>query len=112
MEVGLSVRTFREGSWFFAECPELKLIDQGKTRKEAIHYLRQMVIASLIEAIESGNIEAMLTTLGFKQTKYRGKPIEYYDMQGEKYKNYLPLTFDATISPRVEMANNRELASI
>ncbi len=69
LEVKLSVRTFKDSGWFIAECPELDLADQGKTKRKSIENLHRMVIFSLIEAIESGNIEPMLKKLGFNKIK-------------------------------------------
>ena len=111
LEMQLSFRHFKEGRWYFAECPELKLIDQGKTLKSAYNNLRQMVIASLIEAIESDNVDMMLRALGFKRSALTEPALNVYNVSGEKYKNLIPLDIRTTVSPKV-LEGERETAAV
>ncbi|MFH1675762.1 MAG: hypothetical protein ABIC40_01970 [bacterium] len=69
IQVRVSYRDFKEDGWYFGECPELRLVDQGKTRKEAYENLIEMVLTTLITAVASDNIDSYLTKLGFKKAR-------------------------------------------
>lgn len=59
----LSLKIHFENEYWFAECPELKLMDQGKSMLEAITNLFNMMYVSLLSAYEHGTFEAMLKEL-------------------------------------------------
>ena len=69
IEARLSCSYTKEGEWHFAECPELRLVAQGKSKWQALENLVDMIAASLIEAIESDKIDEMLRELGFRRTE-------------------------------------------
>jgi len=112
LDVKLSVRTFKENGWHFANCPELDLVDQGKTIKAAIANLHEMVITSLIEAIETDNIDSMLKALGFTRSKVPKQSIAIYNIPADKYENLFPLTFKAAVPPQVGMKPDYKTAVI
>ena len=91
LEVKLSVRTFKNSGWYIAECPELDLADQGKTKRKSIENLHRMVIFSLIEAIETGHIKPMLKELGFSKIKVPVPDLMIFNIPSEKYEKYDPL---------------------
>jgi len=91
LELKLSVRTFKDNSWYIAECPELDLADQGKTKRKAIENLHRMVIFTLIEAIETGNIEPMLKKLGFNKVNVPVPDLAIFNTASKKYEQYDPL---------------------
>jgi hypothetical protein len=91
LEVKLSVRTFKDNGWYIAECPELDLADQGKTKRKSIENLHRMVIFSLIEAIETGHIEPMLKKLGFNKIEVPVPDLMIFNIASEKYEKYDPL---------------------
>lgn len=91
LEIKLSIKIDRENSFYLARCPELQLTDQGKTMKEAIHNVTEMAIISLIEAIETGNIDAMMKELGFTQAKVPVPTVSIYKVSNKAYANLIPL---------------------
>jgi len=95
-----------EDGWYFAECPELEIMDQGRTQREAIENLQKMVMATLLEAVETRNLDAMLLELGFRKTAiHQGKQFKstissYEDMHPLKMQVPLPHEPEkATVSP-------------
>ena len=103
IQVYLSYRVFTEDDWFFAECPELRLIDQGTFQREAVENLSEMVKASLIEAIETGNFDGMLKYLGFKKRSQNHSEIKYFSSI-KNFQDLHPLIMDVTIPKTPEMA--------
>lgn len=69
IEAQLSCVFSKEGKWHFAECPELDLIDQGRTMRDAVENLTQMICETLVAAIENGKMTDMMQTLGFEEVK-------------------------------------------
>jgi len=65
LQVQLSYRDFKEDGWYFAECPELRMMDQGKTKKEAYRNLVSLVLTNLVVAVETGYLDDYLKALGF-----------------------------------------------
>ena len=98
LEIKLSIKIDRENGFYLARCPELQLTDQGKTMKEAIHNITEMAIISLIEAIETENIDAMMKELGFTQTKIPVPTVSIYKISNEAYANLIPLEVEKHIS--------------
>ena len=90
VEAVLSCRYSEEDGWFFAECTELRLIDQGESRTEAMNNLANMIIASLIDAITTGKIDEMLAELGFTKEKINIPNRNYYKQ---------PATYDEGTNP-------------
>lgn len=97
LEVRLSYRSWRRGKWHFARCAELQMTDQGKTKREAITSLNKMVLISLIEAIETDNIDAMLKNLGFKMKKLPIPKRKYYSQKIDSFEDLNPLYFNEPI---------------
>jgi hypothetical protein len=97
VEGRLSMRVFKEDDYWFAECPELRLLDQGRTKRKSIEHLILMSQASITEAILSDNINVMLKELGFKRGKMILENRELYKQQIEKFNEYLPLNVDVPI---------------
>ena len=64
IEAQISCTFTRRGKWHFARCPELQLIDQGRTRREALNCLMEMIFQTLVTAAETGKLEGMLKELG------------------------------------------------
>jgi predicted RNase H-like HicB family nuclease len=91
LEFRLSAKIAEDENWFLASCPELQMTDQGKTVKEAIRNLTEMVEISLIEAIETGHIESMLKALGFNRSKVPVPTVSIYEMSGAEYQNLVPI---------------------
>ena len=102
IEMLLSVRIYRQKSWYFAECPELELVDQGKSKKEAVLSLQQMISISLIEAFETGNLAEMLKELGFKENKVPVPTLRIYANTSIKAANLTPLPFNTRIPFNIE----------
>ena len=100
LQVQLSYRDFKEDGWCFAECPELKLVDQGKTKKEAYGNLVSMVLTTLVVAVETGNIDNYLKKLGFKKDRL-DIPILKVFRQYTSYKDTIPLTLDAPLPSHI-----------
>ena len=69
IEAQLSCVFSKEGKWHFAECPELDLIDQGRTMRDAVENLTQMISETLVAAIENGKMTDMMQALGFEEVK-------------------------------------------
>jgi hypothetical protein len=67
MEARLSCSCTSRGKLHFAECPELDLIDQGRSRREAVDNLTNMIVETLLAAIETGKFERMMKQLGFSR---------------------------------------------
>jgi len=81
VEACLSCFFFREDGWHFAECKELKFLDQGETKNEALRNLSNMINAMLLDAISTGKIEKILKELGFKKEKIQIPNRDYYKIQ-------------------------------
>jgi hypothetical protein len=101
IEVHLSYRSFEKDNLHFAECPELELIDQGKSTKEAVKNLQNMISITLVSAIETGILDEMLTNLGFKRAKVPVPSIEIYDHPAESFVDFNPLEFIETLTPEL-----------
>jgi predicted RNase H-like HicB family nuclease len=97
VEFSLSMRVFREDDYFFAECPELRQIDQGKSPREAADNLIHMIQASILEAIMTSNIDKMLQYLGFSKGKMVLPNRKIYNQHIDAYDELLPLSFDVPI---------------
>ncbi|MFH1515088.1 MAG: hypothetical protein ABIG42_06465 [bacterium] len=97
VEVRLSMRVYRDGKYFLAECPELKLIDQGSTSREAVENLFQMSQASIMEAVLTGNIEGMLKELGFQPGKLALDNRRLFNQKIEESADFLPMNVDMPI---------------
>ncbi|MCD6218584.1 hypothetical protein J7L05_12120 [bacterium] len=97
LEVRLSYRSWKRGKWDFARCVELQMTDQGKTKREAITNLNGMVLISLIEAVETDNIDAMLKSLGFKMKKLPIPKRKYYSQKIDSFEKLNSLTFNEPI---------------
>lgn len=97
LEIKLSIDIGRENGLYLATCPELQLIDQGKTMKEAIQNITEMALISLIEAIETGNIDAMMKELGFTRAKVPVPTVSIYKVSNEAYANLIPLEIEKHI---------------
>jgi len=87
LEINVSYKTWSRAGWYFANCPELQLIDQGKSKGESIENLSEMIIASLEEAIESNHIKEMLRELGFSRRTLTAPKKEYYELPVTLNKN-------------------------
>lgn len=101
IEVRLSYRNFKKDGLHFAECPELELIDQGNSTKEAVKNLRNMISITLVSAIETGVLDEMLTNYGFKRIKVPVPSIEIYEHPAESYADFNPLEFLAPLTPEL-----------
>jgi predicted RNase H-like HicB family nuclease len=73
-DLSLSYRDFKENGQYLVECPELRLMDQGKTKAEAYKHLAENIVTTLAAAIETGSLKAHMKALGFKETKIPMKP--------------------------------------
>jgi hypothetical protein len=69
LEALLSCRFKKEDDWILAECLELQLIDQGKTRAEATINLIEMITLVLLDGFFSGNLEAILHKHEFRKAR-------------------------------------------
>jgi hypothetical protein len=105
VEARLSMRVYRKGNYYFAECPELSLIDQGATSREAVENLIRMSQASIIEAIFTGNIDGMLKELGFHPGKLVLDNRRLFNQQIDESTDYLPFNLDVPI-PKCQSAND------
>jgi predicted RNase H-like HicB family nuclease len=61
-EIKLSFFIYKdeEDKYFLAECPELKIITQGNTRKEASDNIKEAITGNLETCIEVGIFEKVL----------------------------------------------------
>ena len=98
MQIQLSYRDFKEDGWYFAECPELRMMDQGKTKRSAYENLRAMILTTLITAFETDCIDAYLKELGFKQDKL-GIPVLNVYKQTIDLPDVIPLSLEAALPP-------------
>jgi predicted RNase H-like HicB family nuclease len=95
LEVSLSYVIHQDEGWFFAECPELHQMDQGKTQREAIENLLEMVKAVLLEAFESAKLDAMLMELGFKKSSIHQR--KEYKSSIKKFEDMHPLKLNVRL---------------
>jgi predicted RNase H-like HicB family nuclease len=93
----VSYRDFKENGHYVVECPELRLMDQGKTKSEAYDNLAQNILATLIIAIETGNLGAHLTALGFKEKKIPLPEAEIFDIAHSDDPDLIPLSLKASL---------------
>jgi len=95
VEMRLSMRVFKEDNYFFAECPELQLLDQGRFPREAADSLIDMIQASIMEAILTNNLDKMLNHLNFKKNSIPNR--KYFSRNIDPDDELLPLNVDAAI---------------
>ena len=95
MQVYVSCKTKIENGWHFACCPELGLMDQGYSKREAIENLILMVRETLIEALETGNLDAMLKELGFNKRTQRTR--KRYTSSIDAFEELYPIKFDVEV---------------
>jgi hypothetical protein len=69
IEARLSCSFQKRGKWYFANCRELELVDQGLTQKEAFENLLQMISSVILDAVDTGKIEAVLKEYGTRNMK-------------------------------------------
>ncbi|MCD6217948.1 hypothetical protein J7L05_08835 [bacterium] len=103
LEIYLSYVLQSEDSWHFAECPELQIADQGKTQREAIENLQKMVVEVLLEAIQTGNLNRMLSDLGFRKSTIHQRK-QFSSTFGD-YEEMHPMSINVPIPPEVQMAS-------
>ena len=89
LEVCLSYVLHKDDGWYLAECPELRLMDQGRTKRAAIENLFDMADASLSEAYQTKNIDAMLKELGFRKSTTQKR--KKYISSNKAFENMHPL---------------------
>lgn len=97
IEVNVSHRTWSRERWHFAQCPELQLIEQGKSKKECVKNLSDMIVASLEEAIASNNIKGMMRELGFSLKTLIIAQKDYYELNTKTRKKRKMLYFVALL---------------
>jgi predicted RNase H-like HicB family nuclease len=91
LEARLSCTFTRRGKWHFAKCPELQLVDQGTSRREAIDNLTSMIFETLAAAVEIGKIDDMLHALGFRKIRVDRDAISGFRRSIEKPDSVYPL---------------------
>ena len=97
LDLCLSYRDFKENGHYAVECPELRLMDQGKTKAEAYEHLAQNIFTTLVVAIETGNLQAHLRALGFKERKIPVPDAEIFEIPYSEEPDLLPLTLKASL---------------
>jgi len=107
IEASLSCIISEEDEWFLAECPELRLIDQGTSPREAQQNLTDMISCALIEAFETGNLGRMLRKLGFRKREIPLKNREIFSRVIKDVGKYQPLPLDVPLQhhmPGIQLA--------
>ena len=97
LTVHVSYRDFEEDGWFFAECPELQLMEQGKSKREAFDNLADMVISTLVIAIGTDFIDQLLHDLGFKKMDLPFPGINVFDQKIRQKSDAIPLNLDINL---------------
>jgi len=99
LEISASIRTWFEDDRYYAECPELELIDQGETEEESIENLQEMILASLMGAIELNHIDEMLEAMGYAPVKIPVPDRMIYRKKSSQKKGLTRLKIEAPIKP-------------
>ncbi len=99
IEARLSCVYTRKGKWHFAECPELQLIDQGESRNEAFDNLIRMAMETIIEALESGKMDAMMRELGFRAQRIPVPDRSIFRRGLVGAKDLVPLPINGSLRP-------------
>jgi predicted RNase H-like HicB family nuclease len=97
LDLCLSYRDFKENGHYAVECPELGLMDQGKTKAEAYEHLAENIFTTLVTAIETGNLRAHLKALGFRERKIPIPDAEIFDIRHLDEPDLVPLTLKANL---------------
>jgi hypothetical protein len=104
IEARLSCAFKKRREWYFAECPELQLVDQGKSKREALENLNAMITASIVEAFEAGKLGEMLVKLGFRKQELPLRDREIFRQELESAGDLQPLPLEI---PLVSLVNGR-----
>ena len=57
-----------QGKWYFANCPELDFVSQGRTSEEAKKNLLEVIEIQFEEMRSTGTVEDYLAEYGFMKT--------------------------------------------
>jgi len=101
IEAQLSCAFSRRGKLHFAECPELQLIDQGYSKREALENLTEMAAATIIEAVRAGKLDGMLRVLGFTKQRIPLRDRTIFKQVLEGADNLTPLPIEVPLEPVV-----------
>ncbi len=98
LDLLLSLREFFEDGEYLAECPELQLIGQGKSKRSAYDTLVEMILTTLIVAIETDTITEHLKALGFKKIDLPVPSIEIFNTTRKTASDTIPLIINSPLS--------------
>lgn len=96
IEGRFSARTYEEDGVVYAECLELRLVDYGSKPWEAIENLRNMIIVTIMDALETNTLDDMMLELGFKREAKSIPTLEVYNAEPIPTKGLTPLLVEAT----------------
>ena len=65
MNINLTIEIWKKGKWYFANCPELDFVSQGKTSEEAKKNLLEVIEIQFEEMRSTGTFEDYLAECGF-----------------------------------------------
>jgi predicted RNase H-like HicB family nuclease len=102
LDVCLSYHDYKENGHYVVECPELSLADQGKTRSEAYRNLAENILTTMVVAIETGNIQAHLKALGFKEKKVPVPDTRIFEIPRSDDPDLVPLTLRTNLPADVK----------
>lgn len=87
----LSHKEYQEDGDWLAECPELQLIVAGKTKLKAYDALVELVVTTLVVAIETDTISEHLEALGFGEIELPVPTMRIYSIRKQIAQDTIPL---------------------
>ena len=98
LNVCLSLKEYEEDGDWLAECPELQIIAPGKTKLSAYNTLVELILTTLIVAIETDLIDEHLKALGFGEIELPVPSLEIYSSKKRIAHDTIPLSLDSPIT--------------
>ena len=85
MELRVPVVIKKKDKWYFASCPVLDVVSQGKTEKSAKRNLGEALELFLTTCFEMGTLEDVLKTCGFELIPERRRKDRVSKIHPEDY---------------------------
>lgn len=99
INMSLSIKIEKEKDLFLAECMELQLVDYGKTLRESLDNIKDMIILTIAEALHAGKLDEMMTKLGFAKDAEYIEMSDIYNTTIDNSCNFYPLKLENTLLP-------------
>ncbi|HEX9745353.1 MAG TPA: hypothetical protein VGB30_07990 [bacterium] len=97
LELSLSYREYEEEGERLAECSEMQIIAPGKTKRKAYDTLVEMVVTTLIVAIETNSLKDHLKALDFRMVNVPVPSVEIYESKKRVASDTIPLIINSPI---------------